>query len=113
MSRLADAEEKFRSLCGLGATLQFPHYRVPISDMAVLRLAQTHDLQKRRTLAIAQYDILLAECRIPEIRQQAEAGKSRPFSLSNLPSEIARDIREYNLALSRFRETMPRDSSGL
>ena len=105
-NELGDAEAKLRSLSEMDAALNFPHYRLRIREMAMLRLAQTHDLQKRREEAIIRYDTLLAECQIPEIRKQAELGRSKPFCLDTSYPDI-RDVREYNLALSRYREIMP------
>jgi hypothetical protein len=99
--RVADAIEMLRPLTLRDATLELEHYRIPVRDLARLRLAQALDLSAQRPLADAQYRSLASESLIPELVRAAEEGMREPFTPP--ASDPAMLLREYNLELLRFR----------
>jgi Methyltransferase domain len=104
LSCLDSAIEKLRILCDSDKSLLFLHYKISIREMAMLRLAQTYDLQGARNLAKERYISLTQESAIPEIRRHAEIGLSTPFREPDLSRKIL--LREYNMELAKYRVTL-------
>jgi len=104
LSRADSAIEELRRLCGLDTSVQFPHYKISIREMAMLRLAQAYDLQGTRSLAKETYVSVIQESPIPELRHSAELGLSTPFQLPALTRKTL--LREYNLELAKYRDTL-------
>jgi len=103
LSRADSAIEELRRLCGLDTSVQFPHYKISIREMAMLRLAQAYDLRGTRNLAKETYVSVIQESPIPELRHSAELGLSTPFQLPALTRKTL--LREYNLELDKYQDT--------
>ncbi|MEY2480175.1 MAG: hypothetical protein QOI04_1102 [Verrucomicrobiota bacterium] len=101
LSRRDSALEKFAKLSELDRALHFLHYKIPVRDMSILRLAQAHDLSSARNLAQKEYVKLIQETGIPEIRRQAQLGLSTPFQIPELNEKLL--LREYAFDLSAYR----------
>jgi predicted O-methyltransferase YrrM len=99
--RLDAAADALKPLAELDASRQFLHYRLPIRDLATLRLAQSHDLRGARPLAVEAYERLRREAAAPELKAQAERGLTTPFTIPPLTRTLL--LREYNLELNDYR----------
>lgn len=100
-SRTSAAIEKLKTLCALDRSLHFSHYDISIREMSILRLAQAYDLSDQRHLATELYKDLIRESAIPELKEQAQLGLSRPFQLP-APNENLL-LREYAFELAEYR----------
>ena len=101
VSQTDSAIEHLTPLCALARSWRFLHYDVSVRDMSILRLAQAYDLGGQRQFAIMQYTNLIQESAMPELRQQAQRGLSKPFQLPGPDENLL--LREYAFDLAEYR----------
>ncbi len=97
--------ETLKTLAAIRDDVEFIHYRIKVTDLALLRLAQLHDLRGERPLAVNAYARLVGRTAVPEIRSQAEQGSREPFRTPELTGELL--VREYNSSLAPYRTILP------
>jgi hypothetical protein len=102
--RVDNAMNTLKALGELEQSLQFPHYRISIRDMSILRLAQAYDLLGERQLATEEYLRLKKEYVIPELQDHAERGLTMPFKLPTLGHKLL--LRQYSSELADYRDVL-------
>lgn len=84
-----------RALAGARWHGELYHASVRVRPLALLRLAQAHDLARSRGSAVTIYQRLVRSCRLKPIREAAASGLGQPFRLTE-PAKQAL-LRDYAL----------------
>jgi|GEM_PF-2013164 len=102
---LETAKTAFDSLTHLESNQVLLHYRIPVRDVAFLRLGQIHDLLGDRETAASIFRSLTSETTEPVIKTAATGWVGSRFSIPIEPDYKL--LREFNLDWHEYKRQLP------